>query len=81
MGVTPVLVPKKSTNKDTTIDALGFNINSNTMRISVPREKIETIKRMLFEQWPQSRREATAWDELSMAGKLWNPRYVGRTGR
>ena len=47
---------------------------------SVPREKIEAIQRMLFEQWPQSRREA-ARDVLSMAGKLWNLTYVVRAGR
>ena len=70
VGVTPILAPKKSTNWDTMIDALGFTISAHTMRISVPRESIEAIKRFLFEQWPQSRREATARDVLSMAGKF-----------
>ena len=37
--VTPTLTPKKSTDCDTTIDALGFTISSHTMRMSVPREK------------------------------------------
>ena len=80
-GVTPILAPKKSTDWDTTIDALGFTINSHTMRISVPREKTEAIKRLLFEQWPQSRRQAKVGDVLSMAGKLWNLTYVVRAGR
>ena len=54
---------------------------AHVMRISVPREKIEAMKRLLFEQWPQSSREATARDVLSMAGKLWNLTYVVRAGR
>ena len=31
-GVTPILAPNKSKDWDTTIDALGFTINSNTMK-------------------------------------------------
>ena len=30
-GVTPILAPKKSTDWDTTVDALGFTINSHTI--------------------------------------------------
>ena len=82
VGVTPILVPKKSTDWDTTIDALGFTISVHTRRISVPREKTAAVKRLLFEQWPQeTRREATARDVLSMAGKLWNLTYVVQAGR
>ena len=39
VGVTSILAPKKSTDWDTTIDALGFTISSHTTRVSVPREK------------------------------------------
>ena len=81
VGVTPILAPKKSTDWDTTRDALGFTMSPHTMRISVPREKIEAIKKSLFEQWPQSRREATSRDVLSTAAKLWNLTNVVRTGR
>ena len=35
---TPILASKEITDWDTTIDALGFNISSHTMRTSVPRE-------------------------------------------
>ena len=42
---TPILVPKKSTDRDATIDVPGFTINSHTMRISLPREKVDAIKR------------------------------------
>ena len=38
-GVTPILAPNKSTEWDATIDALGFTINSHTMRISFPRKQ------------------------------------------
>ena len=72
---------QKSTDWGTTIDALGFTIGSHTMRILVPRENIEAIQRLLFEQWPQGRRKATARDVLSMAGKLWNLTYAVRAGR
>ena len=43
-GVTPILAPKKSRDWDTTIDALGFTINSHTMTISFPRQKADAIK-------------------------------------
>ena len=61
------------TNWYTTICAQGFTISSHTTKISVPLETIEAIQRLLFEQWPQSRREATARDVLSMTRTLWNP--------
>ena len=38
-GATPILAPKKSTDWHTTIDPLGFTINSNIMRVSLTREK------------------------------------------
>ena len=71
-GVTPISAPKKSTDLDATIDALGFTINSHTMRISFPREKPDAIKRVVHYQWPASTSQAKAKDILSMAGKLWN---------
>ena len=43
-GVTPILAPMRSTDWDTTIDALGFTINSHAMRISFPHEKVDAIK-------------------------------------
>ena len=80
-GVTPILTPKKSTNWHTRIDALGFTINSHTLRISCTRENTETIKILLVDHWPASRRQAKAREVLSMAGKLWNFTYVVRAGR
>ena len=81
-GVTLILAPKKSTDWDTTIDALGFTINSHILRISCTREKTEVIKRLLlFEHWPASRQQAKAREVLSPAGKLWNVTYVVRADR
>ena len=47
---------------------------------SSTRAKPETIKRLLVDHWPTSRRDATARDVLSIAGKLWNLTYVVRPG-
>ena len=80
-GASPILAPKKSTNWDFTIAALGFTISSHTMRISFPREKASDIKRLLLDQWPLSRRRASARDVLGAAGKLWNLTYVVRAGK
>ena len=59
---THFLAPKKSTDWDTSIDALGFTINSHTMRISFPREKPDAIKRVVHYQWPASTSQAKAKD-------------------
>ena len=80
-GVAPILAPKQSTDWDTTISALGFTINSRTLRISCTREKTEAMKRSLFDYWPASRRQAKAREVLSMESKLWNLTCVVRAGR
>lgn len=49
-GVTPILAPKKSTDWDTTIHALGSTINSHTRRISLARKMIEAIASLLHDQ-------------------------------
>ena len=80
-GETPILAPKKSTNWNSTVDALGFTINTHTMRISVTKERIEAIRLLLELEWPSSKTHAGAQAVLSMAGKLWNLTYVVRAGR
>ena len=50
-GATPILAPKKSTDWDTTIDALGFTVNSHTLRTSITREQTEATKRLLFDNY------------------------------
>ena len=80
-SATPILAPKKRTDWNTTIDALGYFINSHAMRISLTREKTEAIARLLHDHWPSRRRRAKARDVLGMAGKVWNLTYVVRAGK
>ena len=79
--MTPIFAPQKSTDWDNTIDALGFTVDSHTLRISFPRQKTEAIKVLPHDHWPVSRRHAKAREVLSMAGKLWSLMYVVRAGR
>ena len=37
-GETPIIAPSKSTDRDTTLDALGFAVNTHRMRIAVPTQ-------------------------------------------
>ena len=71
---------QKSTHRDFTINALGFTIKSDTMRISLTRKKTEAIKRLLVNHWPTIRWDAIGRDVLSMARKLWDTTYVARAG-
>ena len=80
-GITPTLAPAESTDRDTTIDALGFTINSHTKKISLPRVKVDAIKKLLREQRPVTRKQAKVGEADRMAGKLWNLTYVVRAGR
>ena len=79
--MTPILAPKKSTDWNTEIEALGLTVNSHTMRISVSREKIEALQQALQTEWPSTRRSATAREILSLVGKLWNITYALRPGK
>ena len=76
-----IRVPKKSTERNSTVDALGLTINTHTMRISVTKERVEAIRCILDLEWPSSRTHAGAQAVLSMAGKLWNLTYVVRARR
>ena len=80
-GATPILAPKKSTDWDTTVDLLGFTVSTHTLRISVTEEKIAAIRHTLEQEWPLTRKQASAQEVLSVAGKLWNLTYVVRAGR
>ena len=80
-GVTPILAPNKSAQRDAMIDALGFTINSHTKKISFPRVKVDEINNLLSGQWPVTGRPAKGREVLSMAGKLWKLTYVVRAGR
>ena len=51
---TPIRAPKKSIDWNSTVDALGFTINTHTMRISVTKERVEAIRSILDLEWPLS---------------------------
>ena len=80
-GEIPILSPKKSTNWYTTVDALGYTINSHTMSISIAREKVAAVRDLLQREWPSERAEASAQEALRTAGTLWNLTFVVRAGR
>ena len=80
-GETPTLAPKKSSNWNTTLEFLGFVINSHTPEISVTIEKAQAIQTALVDDWPRCRRRATAQEVFGIAGKLWNLTYVIRAGK
>ena len=80
-GETPILAPKKSSNWNTTLEFLGFFINSHTLTISVTEEKARAIKALLTDEWPRDRRHATAQEVFSVAGKLWNLTYIIKAGK
>ena len=80
-GATSILAPQKSTDWYTTVDLPGFTVNTHTLRVSVTEEKIDAISRTLEQDWPFTRKQASAQEVLSVAGKLWNLTYVVRAGR
>lgn len=80
-GIPPILVPRKSTDWDTKVDALGYTINAHTMRIPNTREKVEAIRNLLLREWESTRSHAGRQDVLKVAGELWNLTFVVRAGR
>ena len=51
----PILAPKKSTDWNSIVDALGFTINTHTMRISITNERVDAIRDTLEQDWPRSK--------------------------
>ena len=80
-GETPILAPKKSSDWDTKLEFLGFTIDSHALTISVPEKKAQALKTALENEWPKDRRQATAQEVFSIAGKLWNMTFVIRAGK
>ena len=76
----PILAPAKSTDWNSIVDALGFTINTHTMRISIAKERVNAIRDTLDKDWPRPKQYSRPQDVLSMAGKLWNLTYVVRAG-
>ena len=77
----PILAPKKSSNWNTTLEFIGFVINSHTLEISVTTEKAQAIKTALVDDWLRCKRRATAQEVFNFAGKPWNLTYVIRAGK
>ena len=69
-GEIPILSLKKSTNWDTTVDALGYT-----------RENVAALRDLLEREWLSERAEASTQEVLSIAGKLSNLTFVVRAGR
>ena len=66
-GEIPILAPEKTWNWNTTLEFLGFVINSHTLEISA-----QAIKTALVDDRPRCRRRPTAQEVFRFAGKLWN---------
>ena len=75
----PYLSPQEEYGRGHHDRRARVTINSHTIRISLRREKVDAIKRLLREQWPVIRRQAKVREVLSMAGSC-GP-HVRRAGR
>ena len=67
---TPILAPKKSTDWDTTVDLLGFTVNTHALSIAVTEGKTAAIRLTLEQEWPPTRKQTSAQEVLSVVGKL-----------
>ncbi|CAB1118521.1 unnamed protein product [Ectocarpus sp. CCAP 1310/34] len=81
LGKPPILSPKKSTDWDTVIEALGYIIDTHAGRIATTPERVSAIRNILETDWPHDRKKARVQQVLSIAGKLWNLTHVIRAGR
>ena len=76
----PIMSTAKLTNWMVAQEVLGFVIDTQSMRISVPVRKIDDIRAMLKE-WPLIRTYACIKDVASLIGKLRHFTTVIRPGR
>ena len=60
-------------------EVLGFNLDRNKMKISLPPRNVRELKE-LREEWLEGRRPTTAREVLALAGKLPHVAYVIRPG-
>lgn len=73
----PILSQKKLTNWAVCQEVLGFDIDTQRMRIKLPeRKRLEMLQ--LLQKWPSTRMTATAKEMWSLTGKL---RYVAKVVR
>ena len=70
---------KKSNDRNSIVDALGFASSTPTIGISITKESVHTIPETSEQDWPRSKKYVRAQDVLSMAGKLWNLNTGGKS--
>ena len=74
----PILARKKSTGWKSIVDALGFTINTHTLRISIAKERVDAIRDTLEDDWPRSKQFARAQDVLSVWQAIVEPNIRGK---
>ena len=72
---------KKELELEHNLRVLRFRCQLTHARISVTIKKAQAIQTALVDDWPRCRRQATAQEVFSIAGKLWNLTYVIRAGK
>ena len=79
-GEPPLFAREKTTSWDTSMDMLGWTIDTISMTISVTQEKVAQL-RALVAEWPTDRRVATVKEVRSLLGKLLHLCEVVRPGK
>jgi hypothetical protein len=75
-----VVSQKKLTHWQTIQTVLGWEIDTNAMTISLPKEKIDKLVSLL-QQWPESRKVATMHDVWVLLGSLYSATLAVRPGK
>ena len=60
---------------------LGYDIDTESITISLPARKVVELSARLAAEWPTGRRTATVKEVLVLAGKLHHASFVIRSGR
>ena len=78
-GEEPSLSKKKVTGWATQQEVLGYDVDTESMTIALPK-KVDELRARLAE-WPAGRQTATVREVLVLAGKLHHASFVIRPGR
>jgi hypothetical protein len=79
-GEPDVLSAKKLVAWSTCVLALGWEINTNTMEITLPKDKVQKLVSLLHE-WPSTRTTATLQEIWKLQGSLYSATFCIRPGR
>ena len=71
----------KFSDFESVLEILGVQWDLNQMTLSLPPDKAVALHKLLTEEWPQSRRQATPRQVLSLCGKLRSISQCVRLGR